>query len=438
MQDLGILSMRISGNDLAFSLEILQAFLPHLDRNAVPDVSRYNKDKPLTEPVSRAILGTFTLPAAYGMIKNLPQRQQSDAIKALLGAFNGLIAWISFFLHFGLSIPMDQSPGRDNRVAYFGNAIVLFGLFNLSPEFKDAVRASPAAIDTIIRLWTTTGKKGQFYQRLNVPGQQCPISLLMHDCLMTIPVKRPFFKQIAANQRTLAPVMITGIIERCRQVERMIEERSGTIEDANTHFFALCDVAADVLADPKLQQLATRLELMKNMETTAILISKKTQDKPTLSLLSIQSLIHAAVTDSAKPVHNFVELLKGPIIPTFLRITSKRLPSDAFQFGLGILDIVGTTLQTYPEVPDYFNAVFVHKYRSLFDELSAHPQEEIRMRWLLTMRTLAMALQALRSIQRPVKDGTSPPSKRAPEDRMLIRMCDNPSVSPESVVISKN
>ena len=435
--DLGILSVRVSRRDSSFSLEMLQAFLPHLEKSAVPDVSRYNKDKPIPEPVSRALIATCTLPVAFTMLKTLPQQKESEAIRALHGVFNGLIAWISFFMHFGLSLPMDNSPGRDNRVAYFSSAVVLLGLLDVSPDFKDALRTSPAAIDTIIRLWTTTGKKGHFYQRTTIPGQLCPISLLMHDCLMTIPVKRPFFKHIATNQPKLAQVMILGIIDRCRQAERMIEERSGTIEDANSHFFPLCDVTSDMLADPKLQQLANRLELMKKMEATVVFIAKKTPNQPAIPLLAIQSLFHAAVTDATQPVHNLVELLKGSLVPTFLRIISKRLPPDALQLGTGVFDIITTSLQTYPEIPDYFNAAFVTKAGALSEQIAAHPQGDMRIRWMVMMRTLAVALQALRAIHKPIKDGTSPPPKRAADDRTLIRMCDNPSVGLKIVVIAE-
>jgi len=105
-----------------------------------------------------------------------------DVANAIIRTLDGIIAWINYTLFYGLSISPNRAPGADSRLAYFNNARFLIAIYNFSPRCQDALYASEAAIDLVYKIWVTTGKKDQVFQRLHIPYRPCPTVGLMILC----------------------------------------------------------------------------------------------------------------------------------------------------------------------------------------------------------------------------------------------------------------
>ncbi|EAU87264.1 hypothetical protein CC1G_10858 [Coprinopsis cinerea okayama7 len=316
-----------------YDLDVLDTFLRFLDEDLVPDIPSGEHKQEKYQAAQFRALPCITALSAVASICREEHHWKDETVKRLVDHLDGIIKWINFLLYFGLSIPLDTRPGCDFRLAYFIHSALLLDLIDLDTRIEQALYSSTPALDTLIKVWVTTGKRSAVFQSFDRRQKDCPIIRLMHRCLSSTEGLLSITERVFSREMVLREVFAEAFLERARQTQDAINNRAIPSTKATSHLVLLMQCGGRILKCQPFLDLLFSTHLFATLfesfiDIVANLVSFDRLIPLDQGFTLIQELISMA-SDHSPRAHNIVSLLFRDGFIDFASQAVASVPEDA-------------------------------------------------------------------------------------------------------------
>ncbi|KAF6757054.1 hypothetical protein DFP72DRAFT_891652 [Ephemerocybe angulata] len=342
----------------------VKTVLKHLRLELLPNIATGEHKQPPYDAYCDRALACVTLLSTIAAICREKPALNRDFIEVLTGdAVDGICMWINFCLHFGLSFPMDKTPGADFRQAYLIQSQLLCDLLESSPEATDRFLSSSAFFDLLIRIWMTEGKAGEVF--MDLAGRRaCPILLLMMKVLQSEEGPPMLVHRIMARPPSFATHFAERFTLRAHQsldkavTKALLGKAMGYVDGLMSATGLLLKESQSLIGGFR------RVDYLGEFSVVLNGLSKQAEEKdPGLlfpTMLRVTATAFKLILDQkSRSVHNNRELFAGGFLEHFLRILPAIPSTDKISNGvannhlqiLGFYTIYPCVIKTIIQTP---------------------------------------------------------------------------------------
>ncbi|KAJ2926549.1 hypothetical protein H1R20_g10542, partial [Candolleomyces eurysporus] len=314
------------------TIDVVKVVLKHLQLDLVPNVAQgQHHDSPYPENGRRALLSISTLDHVLAACRrNQDLKEEVVGLLVDRDCVEGLCLWTNFFLHFGLSIPMDDTPGADFRIAYFTHAKFFCDLLNADPRIRAAVLTTPTFSDLLIRFWMTLGKNEESFMDFNQP-QGCPIVHLFLKLVGDDDGRDVLYDQIFDRPPEFACDFAEAMVDRFRRCasQRVSITRAIAMADG------LLTATTHLVSNRTIKQRFITADYLTTISSTFHSISMNVVNQEldlshylTMLIRPVHKLFQMASEGDYRLVGNWRDLVTGDFLPLLIRIMSNIRPND--------------------------------------------------------------------------------------------------------------
>ncbi|KAF5311344.1 hypothetical protein D9611_012627 [Ephemerocybe angulata] len=323
--------------EVPHSLEILDTLLRFLDVANIPDYN--DADAHGEETILRvrmalnALLGLSAVAYRCHDSTTVFSWLKDATAERIANSFDAIIEWMSLMLMYGSSLPTHTSPTADFREVYLTQADILFSILRVDSQIRHCLWTSTSALDVVIRIWVTTGRRNEPFQDFGHP-KTCPINRLMAFCIdANTPGLAALSDRLLNGRTSLLLHFVEAAVRRPEMACRHILEdpslsNASTTDNIITSvaFHNTIKVVYNLVTIPGLQDAFFKERFLDRLTKTAVLLFNQKMTTPHVTpggLLVCDNLLRMASFRTAHFVTDISATIRQGLLRLYITLVKR-------------------------------------------------------------------------------------------------------------------